>query len=126
MIIPPSPGNISWMLAPAVSWLSLPAVSSNPLTIMASDSSSESKTFTSFSFGLGCAVTLAAGFKGSGMGSPVQDLGPKPNRATKDFTPNTRSNSPDVPQKGCRFQDASCGSGTNPKGHLQAVAFFQN
>src|ERR1700756_2238753 len=65
--MPPRPGNVSCTRVAEVRSLSIPADSNSPLTIIASDSSSESKTFTSFSFGSGRRGTLAVGFVGSDM-----------------------------------------------------------
>ena len=60
MIIPPSPGNASCSSDAEVRSLSMPAESSNPFTTIASDSSSESNTFTNFSFGFRTRLRVAA------------------------------------------------------------------
>src|SRR5579863_31139 len=53
MIMPPRPGNMSCTIDAAVRSLSMLAESNKPLTTIASDSSSESNTFTSLSLGSG-------------------------------------------------------------------------
>ena len=49
----------------------MPAESSNPLTTSASDSCSESNTFTSFSLGSGRGCASAGELPGSAMTSPI-------------------------------------------------------
>src|SRR5262252_6137079 len=113
MIIPPSPGNVSCTRVVEVRSLSIPADSNSPLTIIASDSSSESKTFTSFSFGSGRRGTLAAGFVGSDM--RVSNSGYWPD--SLDFTLAERIEVPG------NTQNEDCSASTQ-EGHLRAVAFL--
>src|SRR5260370_21282539 len=73
MTIPPMPGTASCNNLPEARSYSITAESSKPFTIIASDSCSLSKTFTSFSLGSGRRSSVA--FVSSAISSPVYRVG---------------------------------------------------
>src|SRR5438309_8875127 len=76
MIVPPTPGKVSWGASSEVMSVSMPADSSRPLTTIASDSCSVSNTLISLSLGsgrwLGTAVDPGIVPPEAGIGVRVQ------------------------------------------------------
>src|SRR5690348_8200209 len=124
MIIPPRPGKVSCTIDAAVRSLSIPADSSRPLTIIASDSSSESNTFTNFSLGSGRRCVFADESIGSTMVPPVgiQDRAKGDVKILLPSKPIIRY----LPQNARLRFSALVTNGTNLNGHLWGVVFSRN